>query len=80
MPGHPRILMHEFEPFLFGEDFTPGRITLQTAEVPGLSIARMTVSRAEGEAAYFSFNYLVGTEAGVQYYDEEHILGVFTRL
>lgn len=67
------------EPFLFTENFTPGKISLQTAEVPGLSIARMTVSRTEGEAAYFSFNYLVGTEAGVQYYEEEHILGVFTR-
>lgn len=67
------------EPFLFMEDFTPGRITLQTAEVPGMSIARMTVSRIENESAYFTFNYLVGTAAGVQHLDEEHILGVFTK-
>lgn len=67
------------EPFIFRENFTPGKITLQTAEAPGLSIVRMTVSRVEGEAAYFSFNYLVGTEAGVQHLEEEHVLGVFTQ-
>jgi ubiquinone/menaquinone biosynthesis C-methylase UbiE len=67
------------EPFLFREDFTPGKITLQTAEAPGLSIARMTVSRLDGEAAYFSFNYLVGTEAGVQHLEEEHVLGIFSK-
>jgi ubiquinone/menaquinone biosynthesis C-methylase UbiE len=75
MPGGLLIV----EPFLFREDFTPGKITLQTAEVPGLSIARMTVSRLENDAAFFSFNYLVGRAEGVLHFEEEHILGVFTR-
>jgi ubiquinone/menaquinone biosynthesis C-methylase UbiE len=67
------------EPFLFREEFTPGKISLQTAEVPGLSIARMTVSRLENDTAYFTFNYLVGTAEGVQHLEEAHVLGVFTR-
>lgn len=67
------------EPFLFREDFTPGKISLQTAEVPGLSLARMSVSRLEGEAATFTFNYLVGTASGVQHLEEAHVLGVFPR-
>ena len=67
------------EPFLFREDFTPGKISLQTAEVPGLSIARMSVSRLENDAAFFTFNYLVGTAEGVLHFEEAHVLGVFTR-
>ena len=67
------------EPFLFREDFVPGKISLQTAELPELSIARMTVSRLENDAAFFTFNYLVGTAEGVRHFEEAHILGVFTR-
>lgn len=67
------------EPFIFREDFTPGKITVQTGEAPGLAIARMTSSRVENGTAYFVFNYLVGTSEGVQHLDESHVLGVFTR-
>jgi ubiquinone/menaquinone biosynthesis C-methylase UbiE len=67
------------EPFIYMENYTPGKITLLTGEVPGLAIARMTVSRVENETAYFVYNYLVGTSNGVQHLEENHVLGVFTQ-
>jgi ubiquinone/menaquinone biosynthesis C-methylase UbiE len=66
------------EPFLFKEDFTPGKITVQTGEAPGLAIARMTDSRVKNGTTYFVFNYLDGTSDGVQHLEESHVLGIFT--
>lgn len=67
------------EPFIFREDYTAGKINLQTAELPDLAIARMTVSRVENGTAYFVFNYLVGTSEGVRHLEESHVLGIFSK-
>jgi SAM-dependent methyltransferase len=46
---------------------------------PERKIARIALSRREGDLALIEFNYLVGTPQGVRHFSELHTVGLFTR-
>ncbi len=66
------------EPWLTPEIFSPGYISLQTAEDDQVKIARMTYGENEGTLSRFFFEYLIGENGKVRNEKEVHELGLLT--
>ena len=66
------------EPWFGPSVFENGRIHATFVDEPQLKIARMNVSRVQGNVSYLDFQYLVGTPEGVEDFHETHALGLFT--
>ena len=66
------------EPWLSPEAWVVDRPHLLSVDEPDLKIARMTISGREGRLAILSFEYLVGTPAGIEAFSERHSMGLFT--
>jgi SAM-dependent methyltransferase len=74
-PGGVLVVEPYFSPTTWKQDRMPGA---NQAEQPDLKLVRMMVSSREGTVAKFDLHYLVGTPAGVEYFTEQHELGLFT--
>jgi SAM-dependent methyltransferase len=55
-----------------------GRIFVNTAESPEVSVARMSVVEIEDRLSRIRFEYLIGRRAGIERASEVHELGLFT--
>jgi SAM-dependent methyltransferase len=66
------------EPWLSPEVWREGHLGGVFVDEPELKIARMNLAEREGEISSFEFEYLVGTPAGIERFNERHELGLFT--
>jgi ubiquinone/menaquinone biosynthesis C-methylase UbiE len=66
------------EPWLLPEQFRPGHVHALFADTPDLKVARMSSSEIREDRWVLNFHYLVGTPEGVEYFTEQHQLGLFT--
>jgi SAM-dependent methyltransferase len=63
--------------------FAPGvlqrdRVTVNTAEAPGVSIARVSRVEIEDRLSRLHFEYLIARPSGIEHASEVHELGLFT--
>jgi ubiquinone/menaquinone biosynthesis C-methylase UbiE len=65
------------EPFVAKERFVAGTIHSLTQAADGVTITRMNASRRRGNLAILDFHYLVGTQQGVRYFKDQHVLALF---
>jgi SAM-dependent methyltransferase len=66
------------EPWFSLETFKPGTPHALLVDQPELKIARVNLSRIEGNLSILDFHYLVATPAGVEHFTERHELGLFS--
>ena len=55
-----------------------GRVSINTAQGKGLSVARMSHVEVEDRLSRLHFEYLIGTPQGIERASEVHELGLFT--
>jgi SAM-dependent methyltransferase len=67
------------ESWLRPDVFEPDTLRATFVDDPELKIARIILSRIEGDCAVLDFHYLVGTPDGVRNFTEQHHLALFTR-
>jgi SAM-dependent methyltransferase len=67
------------EPWLRPDVYVAGTVNGDFFDEPDRKIARIALTRREGDLALIEFNYLVGTPQGVHHFTELHMLGLFTR-
>jgi len=66
------------EPWVTPEAFITGRLVCDTVNDPDLKVARMYVTRREGQVSVFDSHYLIATPDGVEHFSEREELGLFT--
>lgn len=66
------------EPFVPPQRWTDGYIGADFVDQPNLKVARMNVSRREGNVGILDFHFLVATPAGVEHFTERHDLALYT--
>lgn len=66
------------EPWLTPEMYYEGLLAAVFVDDPDLKLARMSISAVEDGVSVLVFHYLVGTPDGVEYFTEQHELGLFT--
>jgi ubiquinone/menaquinone biosynthesis C-methylase UbiE len=66
------------EPWLTPDVFRPGHVHALLGEASDLKVARMSRSDLRADRWVLNFHYLVGTPEGVEYFTEQHHLGLFT--
>ncbi len=67
------------EPWFTPEVFIPGKIHLTIADDEDIKIVRMGDSQlTAGNISRLNFEYLIGTETGIERFSETHELGLFT--
>jgi SAM-dependent methyltransferase len=74
-PGGLLLVEPWFEPDRFWTDV----VTANHVEQPELKICWMYTSKREGALSLLDIHYVVGTPYGVEHFEEEHRLGLFTR-
>jgi SAM-dependent methyltransferase len=66
------------EPWLTPDVYQVGRARLDTPEQPGAAVARMVHCGMRDGLSILTFSYLIGREQGIEHFEEEHALGLFT--
>lgn len=66
------------EPWFISEQWTVGRVHTLHASTPEIKITRMSHSGRRGNISVLEFQYLVGTEKGIEHFTETHELGLFS--
>ncbi len=66
------------EPWFAPDQFTEGHVAALFVNEPELKIARMNVSRIEEGVSILDFHYMVATPDGIEHFNEQHELGLFT--
>jgi SAM-dependent methyltransferase len=66
------------EPWITPAAFVTGRLVCDTVSDPDLKVARMYVTRREGQVSVFDAHYLIATPGGVEHFSEREELGLFT--
>jgi SAM-dependent methyltransferase len=67
------------EPWLRPDVYKPNTVHAQYVDEPELKIARIVLSRREGDTAVLDMHYLVGTPQEVRHFTETHTTGLFSR-
>jgi SAM-dependent methyltransferase len=66
------------EPWVRPDDWKDGHVDARFADEPDLKVARMSVSRRDGNASILHYNYMVAGRDGVRTFNEPHRLMLFT--
>lgn len=66
------------EPWVRPGDWKDGLVDARFADEPDLKVARMSVSRRDGNASILHYNYMVAARDGVRTFNEPHRLMLFT--
>ncbi len=66
------------EPWLTPDRFIDGHVHVDVAEGEGMKIARVGVSRREGDVSVLDMHHMVGSERGVERFFERHEVRLFT--
>lgn len=66
------------EPWLRPSDWIDGLVSADFADEPDLKVARMSVSRRDGNASILNFHYMVAGKDGVRTFVEPHRVMLFT--
>lgn len=66
------------EPWLRPENWKDGFVDASFADEPDLKVARMSVSRRDGNASILNFSFMVAGRDGVRTFNEPHRLMLFT--
>lgn len=66
------------EPWFTPEVWNVGRVDTLTAEQDGVKICRMSHTEKRDSLSVLRFDYLIGSEAGIDYFSEKHEMGLFT--
>jgi ubiquinone/menaquinone biosynthesis C-methylase UbiE len=66
------------EPWLTPDTFRPGHVQVLVGEGTDVKVTRMSSSELTSDRWLLHLHYLVGGPAGVEYFTEEHALGLFT--
>jgi len=67
------------EPWFTPDAWNPGKLHMVTAEHEGLKICRMNFSEVKDRISFFTFHYLAGSREGIEYFNEYHEAGLFTK-
>ncbi|MFX1482814.1 MAG: class I SAM-dependent DNA methyltransferase [Promethearchaeota archaeon] len=68
------------EPIFTRETVRAGFMGISCLDLPDIKIARVNVSRIEGDLAYLDFNFLIATkERGVEHFIDPSPMGIFPR-
>jgi hypothetical protein len=67
------------EPWFAPGEFIPGRVTARFVDEPDLKIARMNVGEVENTVSIMNFHYMIATPAGIDTFNEQHVLGLFSK-
>lgn len=74
LPGGVLVL----EPWLTPDQYQSGRLHSVNVDQPDLKITRMNVSERQGDLSILNFHFMVGTPQGIEYFTEQHYLGLFS--
>lgn len=66
------------EPWLRPQEWHDGLVDARFADEPDLKVARMSVSRRDGNASILNYNFMVAGRDGVRTFNEPHRLMLFT--
>ena len=66
------------EPWLTPEQWEGGTLSALYVDEPDLKVARMNVSRRDGNVSIINFHYMVGSQDGIRSFTEPHRLALFT--
>ncbi len=66
------------EPYLTPAEYWPSHIVLNTFERPDLKVSWMYRHQKIGTIATHNIHYLVGTPEGIEQFEEQHTLGLFS--
>lgn len=67
------------EPWVQAESFIDGHVGSRFVDLPDMKLARInTARRKENGVSHLEFHYMVGTADGVEYFSEDHELGLWS--
>ena len=66
------------EPWIRPQDWRDGHVQAVFVDEPALKVARMSVSRHDGNVAVLNFHYMVASSDGIRTFTEAHRLTMFT--
>ncbi|RYD72357.1 MAG: class I SAM-dependent methyltransferase [Sphingobacteriales bacterium] len=66
------------EPWITPEKYWMGKVTANFVDQPELKIAWMYTSEVEDKKSIFDIQYMVGTPAGIEQFNEKHVMGLWT--
>jgi ubiquinone/menaquinone biosynthesis C-methylase UbiE len=66
------------EPVFTEESFRPGHLSIDCVDEPDVKIARVSMSRREGDVAVLDFHFLVATADGVSHHSDPNRMGLFS--
>ena len=66
------------EPWFGPDEWDDGRLTALFVDEPDLKVARMNVSRRDGNVSIVHFHFMVGSDDGIRTFTEPHRLTLFT--
>jgi ubiquinone/menaquinone biosynthesis C-methylase UbiE len=67
------------EPLFTKETVRHGSLGISCIDNPELKLARVNMSRIEGDVAYLDFHFLLATKEGVEHFVDPSPMGIFSR-
>jgi SAM-dependent methyltransferase len=67
------------EPWLAPDVYVAGTVRTDVIDGPEAKVVRMVHSGMRGGDTLLTFSYLIGRAEGIEHFEEDHVLGLFTR-